>query len=85
MIISRFDAQQPDPRHSFITRHRVWLAAVIAGVAVLMAFVGQTAPPESVPRSTTMAATPTATEDFQYFPALYQNQAKQIEEPIPTF
>lgn len=91
-MIRHFDVQQCDRPvyRSFITRHRVGLAAVIAaGVAALAALVVQTLPRESlppaVPAMSAAAVTPTTTEQFQYFPQLYENQAKQVEEPIATF
>ena len=90
-MIRDFDVQQSDrPVHrSFIRRHRAWFGAVIAGAAVLVAFVAQTAPrdslPPAVPAMSAATVMPTTTGQFQYFPQLYENQAKQVEEPIATF
>jgi hypothetical protein len=90
-MIRHFDVQQSGhPAHrSPIARHRVWLGAVIAGAAALVAFVAQTAPRESLPPAVPVmsAATvmPATTEQFQYFPQRYENQAKQVEDPIATF
>ena len=90
-MIRPFDAQQAGrPVHrSFVTRHRVWLAAGIGGAAALAALVAQTAPRESlppvVPLMSAATVVPTTTEQFQYFPQLYENQARQVEEPIATF
>ena len=71
-------------RRRLITRHPFWLSAALAGVAGLAALVAETVPQESVPQRTA-TVTPAPAEAFQYFPQLYENQAKQVEEPIATF
>jgi len=76
-------ADRPVRRH-FLTRHPLWLSAALAGVAALAALMAETTPQESVPQPRTAAA-PAAPEEFRYFPQQYENQAKQVEEPIATF
>ncbi len=64
-------------------------ALVILVVTALFAFLSETASVEETASaentSRAVSAAVSATYKFEYFPDLYQNQAKQIEEPIATF
>ncbi len=86
MSISRDGMQQSkrSGRASFIARHRIALGAAIAAVAAVVAIAETgTSPREAVPAAE--SAAPRVAEQFEYFPDLYPNQAKRIEDPIATF
>lgn len=85
MNISDGSAQQAgrQRRRSFMARHLVAFAAAIAGGAALIVLVTGSAPRKAVPSAAAVA--PAVSEQFQYFPDLYVNQAKRTEDPVPTF
>ena len=68
---------------SFIVTHRTVLGVAVAAAAVVIFMMVGSESREVLPFVT--AAVPDAPEKFDYFPDLYQNTAKQVEEPIPTF
>jgi hypothetical protein len=86
MVSRDFVLSHPDRpvRRPIFTRHPLWLSAALAAVAGLAALFAESVPQESVPQPP-RAATPAATEQFEYFPELYESQAKQVEEPVATF
>lgn len=80
-----FASQERDRSHRLLLKVRrvvLYAAIATAGAIAWLALVGEGTPPQSAAPSVS-AAPPD--EKFEYFPDLYQNQAKSIEQPIATF
>lgn len=75
-------AQGAQPPRRVLSMVLVVVAALLVGAAV-----GRALPPTAATVATAQPATPApqAAEPFVYFPAQYENQAKEVEEYIQGF
>ncbi len=79
------ESQERDRSHRLLlkaSRVALYAAIAAAGVGAWLVLVGGSAQQQSAAPSVS-AAPPD--EKFEYFPDLYQNRAKTIEQPIATF